>query len=207
MCQHLILVDKRRERDQRKDYVIGANRMLSNRYSTFNNEFYTEGEFDLSTLKSMDAHLLEIGRSCIDANYRSGLTIHLLWKGLAQYILDHKVDFMFGTVSFHGADYRPHVAAMSFLHHRYACDPKLGIVSLDKKSPTVHWHSKENLKPAEIIRQLPELLKAYLRIGGKIGQGFFVDTAFNTVDLCLLFEIAKVNLNTAEFYTKRLQKR
>jgi putative hemolysin len=40
------------------------------------------------------------------------------------------------------------------------------------------------------LRDIPPLIKAYLRLGGVVGEGACVDTAFNTVDVCMILDPA-----------------
>ena len=67
-------------------------------------QFYTEGEYDLSVLKNSGRKLLELGRSCLNAEYRGGTAMYVLWNGLGEYVRDHGVEILFGTASFHGTD-------------------------------------------------------------------------------------------------------
>ena len=41
--------------------------------------------------------------------------------------------------------------------------------------------------------QVPALIKAYLRLGGFVGEGAFIDHAFNTTDVCLILDTARMN--------------
>jgi putative hemolysin len=67
-----------------------------------------------------------------------------------------------------------------------------------------------NLLPeAEIDRraamlQVPALIKAYLRLGGFVGDGAFVDHAFNTTDICLVMDTARLSETQKNIYTKGL---
>ena len=42
------------------------------------------------------------------------------------------------------------------------------------------------------MRQVPALIKAYLRLGGFVGDGAFVDHQFNTTDICIVLPTEKV---------------
>ncbi len=44
------------------------------------------------------------------------------------------------------------------------------------------------------------LIKAYLRLGGFIGDGAFVDHQFNTTDVCLVLDTARMNPRRAAIY-------
>ena len=60
--------------------------------------------FDLTRLRHLKSRMVEIGRSCIDADYRSGAVITLLWSGLARYMLENKYDYLIGCASVGMAD-------------------------------------------------------------------------------------------------------
>jgi L-ornithine Nalpha-acyltransferase len=50
---------------------------------------------------------------------------------------------------------------------------------------------------------LPTLLRGYLRLGGKVGEGAFVDHAFNTVDVCLVVDVATMSVRHRDRYLRR----
>jgi putative hemolysin len=50
---------------------------------------------------------------------------------------------------------------------------------------------------------LPALMKGYLRLGGKVGEGAFVDRAFNTVDVCLIVDVATMSARHRDRYLRR----
>ena len=50
--------------------------------------------------------------------------------------------------------------------------------------------------------QVPALIKAYLRLGGFVGQGAWIDTAFNTTDVCLILDTAHMNDRQRRLYTR-----
>jgi putative hemolysin len=66
--------------------------------------YYSENEFDLTRLQHLRSRLVEIGRSCIDADYRSGAVIALLWSGLARYMQENGYDYLIGCASVSMAD-------------------------------------------------------------------------------------------------------
>jgi putative hemolysin len=48
----------------------------------------------------------------------------------------------------------------------------------------------------------PALIKAYLRLGGFVGDGAFVDHDFNTTDICLILDTARMNAAQRAIYTR-----
>ncbi len=49
-------------------------------------QLYSEAEFDLSRLTHLRPSLIEVGRSCVHPDHRTGSAILMLWAGLAQYM-------------------------------------------------------------------------------------------------------------------------
>ena len=42
------------------------------------------------------------------------------------------------------------------------------------------------------MRAVPALIRAYLRLGGYVGEGAWIDRPFNTVDVGIVVDIAEV---------------
>ena len=104
--EHLILVDTRRDMGG-LDYVIGAYRLLRSDQAERFGRFYCDSEYDLTALRRSGRRLLELGRSCVEAGHRGGSGMFLLWNALADYVLLHGVEVLFGVASFHGTDIAP----------------------------------------------------------------------------------------------------
>ncbi|RMH48751.1 MAG: ornithine-acyl-ACP acyltransferase, partial [Alphaproteobacteria bacterium] len=52
------------------------------------------------------------------------------------------------------------------------------------------------------MRATPSLIKSYLRLGGFVGDGAWIDREFNTVDVCLVMDTARMSPRHREFYTR-----
>jgi putative hemolysin len=50
---------------------------------------------------------------------------------------------------------------------------------------------------------MPALIKAYLRLGGFVGDGAWIDHAFNTTDVCLVMDTVKMSRKHREFYLRK----
>ena len=97
-CEHLIV----RDDDQGK--IVGTYRILAPDAARRVGGYYSENEFDLTRLQHLRGRLVEIGRSCIDAEYRTGAVITLLWSGLARYMQERNYDYLVGCASVSMAD-------------------------------------------------------------------------------------------------------
>lgn len=198
---HLILIDKHRDPAE-LDHVIGVYRLLRSDAAQKAGQFYTEGEYDLSVLKNSGRSLLELGRSCVHADFRGGKAMYYLWGGLSDYVIEHKIEILFGVASFHGTDLDALAAPLSLLHHNHLAPEPLRV-----RARAGHYQSMNILPKARIdrpsaMRATPALIKAYLRLGGFVGDGAFVDHAFNTTDVCLVMDTARMNKNQRDLYTK-----
>jgi putative hemolysin len=92
---------------------------------------------------------------------------------------------------------------LAYLHNNHLAPEDLRVRVLE-----THFQSMDLVPLDEIDRRVamvntPALIKAYLRLGGFVGEGAYVDHAFNTTDVCLLMDTAKMNAKHKNFYTKK----
>ena len=62
--------------------------------------------------------------------------------------------------------------------------------------------SPEKIDRVAAMRAVPPLIKSYLRLGGFVGDGAFVDHAFNTTDVCLVMDTARMSADARARYTR-----
>ncbi len=187
---HLLLLDQRRAPG---DQVIGVYRVMRADGATKAGQFYSEDEYDLSALRASGRRLLELGRSCLHADYRGGTAMMHLWNGLAEYIARHRIEIMFGVASFHGLDPGKLAAPLSLLHHRHLAPVDVRPVARASGFQAMDLIAADALDRPAAIRAVPALIKAYLRLGGFVGQGAFIDRAFNCIDVCLVMDVARMS--------------
>ena len=199
---HLILIDRRRDAEQ-LDHVVGVYRMLRGTNADRAGGFYTEAEYDLSTLRNNGRKLLELGRSCLDRNFRDGMALHLLWNGLADYVQRHEIEIMFGVASFRGTSLSTLQEPLSYLHHHHLAPEDLRVRLWSGQGLPASIMDRGAIDRLSAMRAMPALIKAYLRVGGFIGQGAYVDQAFNTTDVCMILDIARMNPRLKRRYTKK----
>ena len=194
---HLLLLD-----DSKNGAVVGVYRLLRDDQAALAGQFYSEDEYDLSVLKSSGRRLMELGRSCLDATYRGGPAMFHLWQGLAQYVSDHKIEILFGVASFHGTNPQNLAQPLSVLHHNHLAPEELRVKAQAASFQDMNLIPKDKLKRPAAMRQVPALIKAYLRLGGYVGEGAFVDHAFNTTDVCLVMDTQRMNEKQKNIYSK-----
>lgn len=178
--------------------VVGVYRLMRPKMAKAAGQYYSQDEYDLSPLLESKRRLLELGRSCVHADYRGGTAMYHLWNGLAQYVCDHGIDLIFGVASFHGTDVQALAAPLSLLHHRHLAPEALRVKANVMQS--MDLIPEANLDRRKAMVQIPALIKAYLRLGGVVGEGAFVDHTFNTTDVCLIMDTANMNQRQLRIY-------
>ena len=196
---HLILIDQRRDA-KALDHVVGVYRMLDRAGAKRAGQFYSETEYDLSPLKNSGRNLLELGRSCVHPDYRGGLAVHYLWNGLAEYVAKNEIEVLFGVASFHGVDPKALALPLSYLHNNHLAPEDLRVKVRDGHFQSMNLLGPDQSTRASAMREIPSLIKAYLRIGGFVGDGAFIDHSFNTVDVCLLLDTARMSPRQHRLY-------
>ena len=190
LCDHLMVIDEAADGMER---VVGTYRLLRESVATRTFGFYSAGEFDLRPLLAEAARpageLLELGRSCVLPPYRTSATISLLWRGIADYIAMHGIGLMFGCASFHGTDPDQHAAALSWLHHNHLAAEPMRPRVLAANGTSLERMPAGSYDPRAAMLALPPLIKGYLRLGAQVGDGAFIDRAFNTVDVCIVMPV------------------
>jgi putative hemolysin len=196
---HLLLRDRRRAPGDR---VVGVYRLMRAEQAAAAGQFYSEDEYDLGALRRSGRKLLELGRSCLHPDYRGGTAMMHLWSGLADYIARHGIEVMFGVASFHGTDPARVAAPLSLLHHRHLAPADVRPVARDVGFQRMDLIPEGELDRPAAIRGTPALIKAYLRLGGFVGQGAFVDRPFNCIDVCLVMDIARMSPRHRAIYER-----
>jgi L-ornithine Nalpha-acyltransferase len=199
---HLILVDRRIDPATRT-HVIGAYRVLPSDRRGAAGRFYSETEFDLTPLLASGRRLLELGRSCVHADHRGGTAMFHLWNGLAEYVLDRGIEILFGVASFHGTDITALSQPLSYLHHHHLAPPEMRVRALPPHRQDTTLIPVDQVDRRAAMAATPALIKAYLRLGGFVGDGAWIDRAFNTTDVCLVMDTGQMSARHRDFYIRK----
>ena len=182
-CDHLVVIDK----SVSDNYVVGSYRLLLKPKNKGRISFYSESEFNIdSLLKNQQLSLMEAGRSCVHKDYRDGRIIKLLWRGLASYILQNKVDLIFGCASFPSSNSELFAKELSYLNLNHRPPKKFSCHPIEKLRANYKICYGNEYDNKEIFRSLPPLIKAYIRAGAWIGEGAVCDYTFNTTDVLVV---------------------
>ena len=194
-CDHLLVLDH--ARGAGNDAVIGTYRLIRREAASRLGHFYSAAEYDLRCVADYPGAVLELGRSCIDAQWRNRPTMQLLWHGIAAYVFDYGIELMFGCASLPGTDAGALAVPLSYLYHRHLAPPLLRPRALRDRYLDMNRLPADAFDPTEALNQLPPLLKGYLRLGGFVGEGAVIDEQFNTTDVCI---VVKTDLVTEKYY-------
>ena len=193
LCDHLLVIDENGDEAQ----VVGTYRLLRESVARASFGFYSSGEFDIDLLESGPerprGELLELGRSCVLAPFRTSATIQLLWRGIADYIVRHDIGLMFGCASFPGTDPDVHAEALSLLHHRHRAPAAMRPLVRADRGVSMERLAPGSYDERRALLALPPLVKGYLRAGARFGDGAFIDHEFNTVDVCVVMPVEGIS--------------
>ena len=179
-CEHLLV--RARTPGGEPGPVIGTYRVLTPASAQRVGGLYSDGEFDLTRLRPLRPKMVELGRSCVHPDWRSGGVILALWAALAEFMHRNELDTMIGCASVSMRD-GGHFAASLWERLRHS---HLG---------PVHWQVTPRLPlpidelQSDLPVEAPALIKGYLRCGAKVLGPPAWDPDFNTADLPLLLRI------------------
>ncbi len=179
-CEHLLV------RDEVTQEVVGTYRLLTPVQAGRVGSTYSDLEFDLTRLRSLRERMVELGRSCVHPDYRTGGVIMALWGALAEFMVRNKLDTMIGC------------ASIPMLHNGVASGDVAASIWQQLKTTHLapieqHVYPRLALPVAQfdssLVVEPPALIKGYLRLGARILGAPAWDPDFNTADLPMLMRI------------------
>ncbi len=193
-CDHLLVFDT--EAGPAPGRVIATYRFMRRDAAQRAGGFYTATEYDISSLEDYHGELMELGRSCVHADYRAGANMQLVWRGITDYVMHFGVDLMFGCASLPTVEPDEVADQLTYLYYHHLAPPGLRprarpelYVKMDRLPP-------DALDAKAALQSLPPLVKGYLRLGGFVGDGAVIDSDFGTTDVCV---VVKTDLVTDRY--------
>ena len=180
---HIMIIDKN------NNQVVGTYRLIS---SHFSDKFYSQNEFNLSELIQSEDPIIELGRACIHKEFRKGIILHLIWRGLAHYINMVNARYIFGCSSVFTVDIP---AVREILNHF----PETAWGTEFQISPTKKYRFPVDFEvfpgeeiSAESAALVPNLLKSYLKVGAKIYGQPALDVDFRCSDILTVLDLKEM---------------
>jgi L-ornithine Nalpha-acyltransferase len=205
-CDHLLLIDRHRDAAALDD-VVGVYRLLrGDRVMAAGGAasgFYSASEYDLSPLLASGRRLLELGRSCVDPDHRGGTALFHLWSGLADYVSRHGIEVVFGVASFHGTDLAALAEPLAYLFHNHLAPDAMRVRAIGPNRAEMNLMAPGAADRRRAMLAMPPLIKAYIRLGGFVGDGAYVDAAFNTTDVCFILDTALMSERLKALYSRQ----
>lgn len=191
-CEHLLV------RDNANDRIVGTYRLLSPQQAKVIGSYYSETEFDLVRLHTLRDRMVEVGRSCVHADYRDGATIACLWSGIADYMQQNGHEYLIGCASISMAD-GGHCAASIFrkLEKNYLAPSEYRVFPrcpLPLDALNTHLDAP-----------VPPLIKGYLRLGAYVCGEPAWDPEFNSADLFILLPMSRLSARYARHFMKTVE--
>ena len=198
ICDHLNVVDHEWPRSVfglLRPRVVGTYRLLRQEIAARHGGFYTQSEFDVASLitRRPDLRFLELGRSCVLPPYRTKRTVELLWHGISHYVAQHRCDVLIGCASLEGTNPDKLATQLSFLHHFARAPEQWRAQALPSRHVEMNRMPVHAINKKQALRELPPLVKGYLRLGAFIGDGAVIDHQFGTTDVLIVLPMAGIN--------------
>lgn len=206
-CDHLIVLDRALKNScgKVKPKIVGVYRLLRGDRVNDASGFYSAGEYDIAPLleRHADKRVLELGRSCVMATYRNKRAIELLWRGLLAYIRAHQIEVLIGCASFPGIVPCVHAEALSYLAHYAGAEGEWRVRARRGLYRPMAMISRESLDARRARESLSPLIRGYLRLGARFGDGAVVDFKFNTTDVFVVMPVARIDQRYIHFFGGR----
>ncbi len=199
-CDHVMVLDRSLGRGA--EAVIGTYRVMRRGAAVRAGGFYSAAEYDIASLMSYPGQILELGRSCVHADYRTGATMQLLWRGIAEYVLHYDIELLFGCASLPGIESERMALPLSYLFHHHLAPPALRPRALPERYVDMNILPAEEVDRRQALAALPPLIKGYLRLGGFVGDGAVIDYDFNTTDVSIVVKTDLVTERYFKHYTR-----
>lgn len=202
VCDHLLVFDSALPGPEHRR-IVGTYRILRQEVAADTGGFYSQDEFDLTKLiaRHPDLRFVELGRSCVLPEYRAKRTIEVLWQGIWSYVSHHRIDVMTGCASFQGADPALHAQSLSFLAYNCRADSEWDARAVPERYHRMDLVARDQLDLRSALHSVPPLIKGYMRVGARVGDGCVVDYQFDTVDVLIVLPVRAIDARYINYYS------
>lgn len=187
-------------RDHESDRIVASYRLIHSSLSPF---FYSQDEFDLTELLNQEGSKLELSRACVADAFRNGVVLHLLWKGIASYMMETETQYLFGLTSIQTYDLNQIFDIYRYLHTKCHIGSDFEIHPT-KEHNLLNWYSLNHCTSGETVDRLPSsapaLLSSYLRAGAKVYGAPAVDHTFGCFDFFTVLESKRISKSHSKKY-------
>lgn len=206
VCDHVLVLDQSLPGPERQR-VVGTYRLLRAEGAALAGGYYSDDEFEIDGLVRREGNgFLELGRSCVLPAYRSKRTIEALWQGIWAYLNRYDIDVMTGCASFHGTVPAAHAEALTYLAHHCRTSADWDVRAVAGRYCAMDLMPIEAVNAKSAIAAMPPLIKGYLRVGAKIGDGCVIDHDFGTTDVFIVMPVKEIGARYINYYGGETQR-
>ena len=186
ISRHLIVLDK-----SNNNKVVGTYRLL------FSSDagslgYHCEKIFNIANIKKLSGTLLELGRSCIDKEYRNTAVINLLWNGIAWQIKENNVKYIFGCPRLDQMSRQEINEAFALIREKYYAAEELRVYPLPGNSYDGLDQAVRCENFRKTFRNLSALVKGYLHLGALVCGEPAVNPEFGSIVFFMLLPTEKI---------------
>lgn len=148
---------------------------------------YSAKEFDVVPNFSHLPSILEIGRTCVHPQFRSGKALSMLWLNLVPKVLwSMRAKYLMGCVSIHLED---NLARAYYTHRQIQQLGDHQIIDIRSKRAFEPERPEYSFPQDE---RMPKLFDTYLGMQSKLSKQAFYDEDFKCLDYFVFLEINKI---------------
>lgn len=201
ICDHLLVFDTALPGPAHRQ-IVGTYRLLRQERAEAAGGFYSSDEFELDTLAARHpgVSFLELGRSCVLPEYRTKRVIEVLWQGIWAYVNHYSIGVMTGCASFHGTVPAAHAEPLTFLSHHARATGEWQVRAVAGRYHAMDLMPVEAVNLRSAMAAMPPLIKGYLRLGAKIGDGCVIDHDFGTTDVFIVMPVSELSVRHVNYY-------
>ncbi len=183
--------------DQTFGELVATTRLLSSEAALRAGGFYSQSEFTIANVLDLPGRFMEVGRTCIHPDYRSGSAIMLLWQGILRHVVMDEIDHLIGCASVPFTGNHGDINALTrYLLRQHGSPAPLRITPLHPCGGNFAIAGPES-------QNMPGLLRAYLRLGAMICGEPCLDEQFKVVDYFVLMSCANLEPRYARHFIHR----
>jgi len=182
-CDHLIVIDSESEK------VVGTYRMMPDVVAENSIGYYSETEFDLTSIRNLPGSKLELGRTCVHRDFRNASVIGLLWRGIAAYVDKYDIRHLFGCGSLHSSNPAEVSIVYSYLNRFHRADDNYRVQPLRRLNDVQMFSFCDREQAFSVM---PPIMKGYLRLGAQVCGEPAYDAVFGTTDFLILLDTETV---------------
>ncbi len=189
LADHLAIFDEKTGR------LAGCYRMIP---SFASHKFYSAGEFGIDRILALPGAKVELSRACIHKDYRNGIVIALLWKGIAAYAKAAKADVLFGLSSINTtspaaiAKITCYFEANALISREVDAEPTADYRIAGFEGHLAAARRAETLDGIDVVQLVPSLFKTYIKAGAKVCSQPVIDRDFRCADWLTILDMGKL---------------